>query len=123
MRIAGLQAKHSESEIRQPESAMSNADKRVDESAAVGERPRIVAAGSVCYIEETSCRNERRLTHRQNRFRPGDEVFYDEPGSRSLLGPYLIASVPDTGKYKLCLENGDQVLNGSTVDEKHLVRA
>ena len=66
---------------------------------------------------------EQTLIYQKSKFRPGDEVLLDEPGSRSLLGPYLIASVPNKGKYILCLENGDQVLNGRIVDEKHLVKA
>jgi len=42
-----------------------------------------------------------------------------------LEGPYLIASVPSTGKYTLCYDNAsyDIVNNGQEVDESQLQRA
>ena len=50
-------------------------------------------------------------------------MYLNEPGSRSLSGPYLIASVPGPGKYTLSLENGDQVNGGREYDEGALEKA
>ncbi|KAI1104101.1 hypothetical protein F4804DRAFT_206554 [Jackrogersella minutella] len=45
----------------------------------------------------------------------GDKVYLlDTDGSRK--GPYLIASLPSTGKCTLSLENGDAVKNGEEID-------
>ncbi|KAL9015233.1 MAG: hypothetical protein Q9180_008891 [Flavoplaca navasiana] len=56
----------------------------------------------------------------QSKYKCGDEIYLDKPGSRSLAGPYLISSVPSKGKYVLCLENGDKVEGGTEFDESNL---
>ena len=50
-------------------------------------------------------------------------VYLDQPGTRSLQGPYLIASVPKQGRYTLSFEDGDRVENGKEFDENMLVEA
>ena len=50
-------------------------------------------------------------------------VYLDETGSRSLSGPYLVASVSSDGKYTLCLENGDKVEGGKIFVQDELVKA
>ena len=56
-------------------------------------------------------------------YKPGDEVYLNESGSRSLSGPYLISSVTSTGRYILCLENGNKVKDGKEFEEKVLDKA
>lgn len=58
-----------------------------------------------------------------SKYKTGTEVYLSEPGSRSLSGPYLISSVPSTGKYVLCLENGVKVKDGKVFEEKDLSEA
>ncbi|OQV00562.1 hypothetical protein CLAIMM_06042 [Cladophialophora immunda] len=58
-----------------------------------------------------------------SRFRPGDKVIYRVPGSGVQEGPYLIASVPSTGKYVLAHQDGRKARNGAQVEEKHLKMA
>ncbi|OTA96296.1 hypothetical protein M434DRAFT_67721, partial [Hypoxylon sp. CO27-5] len=50
-------------------------------------------------------------------FNVGDKVYLlNSDGSRD--GPYLIASVPSTGNYTLCLETGASVRNGDEIKNK-----
>ncbi|CAF9920059.1 hypothetical protein IMSHALPRED_004805 [Imshaugia aleurites] len=84
---------------------MGRQDPQLQTSDGSGDRPRVNASGST------------------SKYKPGDEVYLNEPGSRSLSGPYLISSVPKKGKYVLCFENGDKVKNGNEVSEGDLKKA
>ena len=59
----------------------------------------------------------------KSKYKVAQKVYLDEAGSRSLVGPYLIASVPEPGKYTLSFENGDRVNDGKEYDEAALVKA
>lgn len=58
----------------------------------------------------------------RSKYKVGQNIHLDEPGSRSLSGPYLIASVPSQGKYTLSLEDGEKVQGGREFDEAMLVK-
>ncbi|KAI0133389.1 hypothetical protein F4776DRAFT_625455 [Hypoxylon sp. NC0597] len=55
-------------------------------------------------------------------FNVGDKVYLlNSDGSRD--GPYLIASVPSTGNYTLCLDTGASVRNGDEISGDELEEA
>jgi hypothetical protein len=45
------------------------------------------------------------------------------PGERGMRGPYLVASIPQSGRYTLSLEDGEPVESGAEVDEQNLTSA
>jgi hypothetical protein len=50
-------------------------------------------------------------------------VYFRVPGTGTLEGPYLIASVPSAGRYTLSFEDGRQAKDGAEVEEKDLEEA
>jgi hypothetical protein len=50
-----------------------------------------------------------------------DKVYVSE--GRALQGPFLIASVPSTGKYTLSKEDGTRVQDGRVYEEEKLAAA
>ena len=90
-------------------------------SGASGDRPRIAASGSVSFIlsllEKANCAVQER------RYKPGDEIYLKESGSRSLAGPFFISRVTSEGKYTLCFENGEKARDGKEFAEKDLDKA
>jgi len=58
-----------------------------------------------------------------SKFTPGDKVYFRVPGTGTLEGPYLIASVPSAGRYTLSFEDGRQAKDGAEVEEKDLEEA
>lgn len=82
------------------------------------DRPRVKADVSV---RSQFVRSERVTDcFQQSKFKTGDEVYLDKVGSRGLEGPYLISSVPSTGRYVLCIEDGTKVENGKEFEENVL---
>jgi len=57
---------------------------------------------------------------KESQFRVGDWVYLSMPGERGMRGPYLVASVPQSGRYTLSLEDGEPVESGTEVDEQNL---
>lgn len=47
-------------------------------------------------------------------FKVGDKVYLSTSGGRE--GPYVIASVPSTGRCTLCSEDGVAAKNGAVID-------
>ncbi|KAI1329833.1 hypothetical protein F5Y16DRAFT_364798 [Xylariaceae sp. FL0255] len=56
-----------------------------------------------------------------SKYHTGDKVYFVNGATRE--GPYQIATVPSTGTYTLCLENGQPAKNGSQINETDLVAA
>ena len=86
-----------------------------------GDRPRIKASGSVSFVcNLIRKRHGADCALKTNKYKPGTNVYLNESGSRSLAGPYLVSSVPSTGRYVLCLESGEKVKGGKEFEEKDL---
>ena len=61
------------------------------------------------------------LTYKQEEtYEVGQEVYWQQPDSIDLSGPYLIADVRGNGKYTLCDGDDNPVNNGQEVDEEDL---
>lgn len=50
----------------------------------------------------------------------GDKVWLTKKDSSTLQGPYLVASMPKSGRYTLCHENGTAAENGADFEERLL---
>jgi hypothetical protein len=103
---------------------MESRDPNSQFASAEGERPRIAATKTVSVaFSQFKSRDKADFILQKSKYKVGRKVYLDESGSRSLSGPYLIASVLRPGKYTLCLENGDKVKDGAEVDEEALIEA
>lgn len=103
---------------------MDNQNPRLQSTDAGGDRPRIAASGKVRFTLGLLAQNvEANRAMQKRKYKPGDEVYLNESGSRGLSGPYLISSVTSEGKYILCLESGDKVKDGKEFEEKVLDKA
>ena len=58
-----------------------------------------------------------------SKFKPGAEVYFSSSSSRSLQGPYYVASVTSQGKYTLEDANGNKANGGNVVEDKDLQKA
>ena len=105
-------------------SNMEYKNPQLQSSEDSGDRPRIKASGSVGFVYDYLRKDHGAdCALKTSKYKPGTKVYLDEPGSRSLAGPYLVSSVPSTGKYVLCLGNGDKVKDGREFEEKDLSEA
>ena len=103
---------------------MENKNPQLHSMEESGDRPRITASGSVSFVYSLNRkRHGTDCAPKTNKYKPGTSVYLNEPGSRSLEGPYLVSRVPSTGKYVLCLENGVKVKDGKEFEEKDLSEA
>ncbi|EFQ96676.1 hypothetical protein MGYG_08599 [Nannizzia gypsea CBS 118893] len=76
--------------------------------------------GSNITIEEDDGRAKIVAYSAENKFMPGDEVYYTDPTTKVREGPYLVSSTPSLKKYKLCHKNGQLVKEGMPIEEKDL---
>lgn len=58
-----------------------------------------------------------------SKYKPAASVYLSSSGSRTLTGPYFVASVTSQGKYTLEDANGNKVNGGNVVQEKDLQKA
>ncbi|KAF2195568.1 hypothetical protein K469DRAFT_649654 [Zopfia rhizophila CBS 207.26] len=59
----------------------------------------------------------------RSKFRPFDKVYFTSPGTDIREGPYIVESVPETGKYTLMVKPGQTAKDGKIVEEQNLAQA
>ena len=55
-----------------------------------------------------------------SKYKPGAEVYLSSSGSRTLTGPFIVASVASQGKYTLSDKDGNEANGGKVVGDKDL---
>ena len=55
-----------------------------------------------------------------SKYKPGAQVYLSSSGSRTLTGPFLVASVVSQGKYTLSDKYGNEANGGKVVGDRDL---
>ncbi|KAE9363028.1 hypothetical protein N431DRAFT_138387 [Stipitochalara longipes BDJ] len=58
-----------------------------------------------------------------SKFRPRDRVYFRQAGTGAQEGPFIVESVPSSGRYTLLLTSGQKAKNGAEVEERELEEA
>lgn len=89
----------------------------------IGDRPTIKKSGTVSQpsVHVFVARIDAIL--QGSKYKPAASVYLSSSGSRTLTGPYFVASVTSQGKYTLEDANGNKVNGGNVVQEKDLQKA
>ena len=83
-----------------------------------GDRPTISKSGTVCQLSTHVFETSIDPITQGSKYKPGAEVYLSSSGSRTLTGPYLVASVASQGKYTLEDKDGAKANGGNVGEEK-----